>query len=119
MNLLRMNVLLIVSMVGLQKVNQHALYHLQSDQKSGLFFLYTLMTASSIGRSLEGHTIQSCSSISSIKEKVIPHTTPHPGSRSVLIMDNAKIHHHPVCLHDSCCLLCFIGRSNSVFKVWS
>ena len=57
--------------------------------------------------------------INFIKEKVIPHTTPHPGPRSVLIMDNAKIHHHPVCLQDSCCLLCFIGRSNSVCKRWS
>ena len=36
--------------------------------------------------------------INFIKEKVIPHTTPFPGPRSVLIMDNAKIHHHPVYL---------------------
>ena len=57
--------------------------------------------------------------INFIKEKVIPHTTLHPGPRSVLIMDNAKIHHHPICLQDSCCLLCFIGRSNSVCKRWS
>src|SRR5216117_2606647 len=36
--------------------------------------------------------------INFIKEKVIPHTTPFPGPMSVLIMDNAKIHHHLVCL---------------------
>jgi len=39
--------------------------------------------------------------INSIKEKIIPHTTPYPGLLSVLIIDNAKIHHHPVCLQDS------------------
>ena len=31
-----------------------------------------------------------------VREKVIPFTTPFPGPRSVLIMDNASIHHHPV-----------------------
>jgi hypothetical protein len=31
-----------------------------------------------------------------LEEHVIPHTTPFPGVRSVLIMDNAKIHHDEV-----------------------
>ena len=31
-----------------------------------------------------------------VREKVIPFTNPFPGPRSVLIMDNAAIHHHPV-----------------------
>jgi hypothetical protein len=33
-----------------------------------------------------------------IRNHVIPHTTPYPGPRSVLIMDNAKIHHSEVYL---------------------
>jgi len=28
-----------------------------------------------------------------LEEHVIPHTTPYPGPRSVLIMDNCRIHH--------------------------
>ena len=67
MNPLQMNVLSIVNLGGLQKVNRRALYLLQSDRKSGLFFLCTLTTASLIGISLEGHTIRWCSSISSTK----------------------------------------------------
>jgi len=31
-----------------------------------------------------------------LEEHVIPHTNPYPGPRSVLIMDNAKIHHDVV-----------------------
>ena len=31
-----------------------------------------------------------------LEEHVIPHTNPYPGPRSVLIMDNAKIHHDEV-----------------------
>ena len=31
-----------------------------------------------------------------LRDKVLPLITPYPGPRSVLIMDNAKIHHHPV-----------------------
>ena len=31
-----------------------------------------------------------------LEEQVIPHTNPYPGLRSVLIMDNAKIHHDEV-----------------------
>jgi DDE superfamily endonuclease len=31
-----------------------------------------------------------------VKKWVIPYTTPFPGPRSVLIMDNAKIHHNEV-----------------------
>jgi hypothetical protein len=31
-----------------------------------------------------------------LEEHVIPHTTPYPGLRSVLIMDNCKIHHDQV-----------------------
>ena len=31
-----------------------------------------------------------------LEDHVIPHTTPYPGPRSVLIMDNCKIHHDPV-----------------------
>ena len=31
-----------------------------------------------------------------LEEHVIPHTNPFPGPRSVLIMDNAKIHHDNV-----------------------
>ena len=31
-----------------------------------------------------------------LEEHVIPHTTPYPGPRSVLIMDNCKIHHDEV-----------------------
>lgn len=31
-----------------------------------------------------------------LEEHVIPHTTPYPGPRSVLIMDNCRIHHDEV-----------------------
>ena len=31
-----------------------------------------------------------------LEEHVIPHTNPYPGPQSVLIMDNAKIHHDEV-----------------------
>jgi DDE superfamily endonuclease len=31
-----------------------------------------------------------------LEQHVIPHTNPYPGPRSVLIMDNAKIHHDEV-----------------------
>jgi len=31
-----------------------------------------------------------------LEEHVIPHTNPYPGLRSVLIIDNAKIHHDEV-----------------------
>ena len=31
-----------------------------------------------------------------LEEHVIPHATPYPGPRSVLIMDNCKIHHDEV-----------------------
>jgi hypothetical protein len=31
-----------------------------------------------------------------LEEHVIPHTTPYPGPRSVLIRDNARIHHDEV-----------------------
>jgi DDE superfamily endonuclease len=31
-----------------------------------------------------------------LEEHVIPHTNPFPGIRSVLIMDNAKIHHDEI-----------------------
>jgi transposase len=30
-----------------------------------------------------------------LREKVLPQCTPYPGPRSILIMDNASIHHHP------------------------
>jgi hypothetical protein len=33
-----------------------------------------------------------------LQEHVVPHTNPFPGPRSVLIMDNAKIHHDEVLL---------------------
>ena len=33
-----------------------------------------------------------------LESHVIPHTTPFPGPRSVLIMDNVKMHHDPICL---------------------
>ena len=32
-----------------------------------------------------------------IRDFVLPKCTPWPGPRSVIIMDNAKIHHNPVC----------------------
>ena len=32
-----------------------------------------------------------------VRNHVIPHTNPFPGPRSVLCMDNAKIHHNEVC----------------------
>ena len=31
-----------------------------------------------------------------VKEHVIPYTNPFPGSKSILCMDNAKIHHNEV-----------------------
>ena len=32
-----------------------------------------------------------------LEDHVIPHSNPFPGCNSVLIMDNARIHHDPVC----------------------
>ena len=43
-----------------------------------------------------------------VKEHVIPYTNPFPGPRSVLCMDNAKIHHDKVHYHF---ILCINGRN--------
>lgn len=48
-----------------------------------------------------------------LEEHVIPHTTPYPGPRSILIMDNAKIH------HDEVPKISLESIDNSEFKIYA
>ena len=100
MNSYQINILSIISMVGLQTVNLHALYLLWSDPKCSLFFLYIVTYNSFINWEIVRGSYNLDIFINFIKEKVIPHTMPHSDPRSVLIIDNTKIDHRLVCLHN-------------------
>jgi hypothetical protein len=92
MKLLQMNTLFIADMDGQVKV-----YHasIKKSTKWSILPLYTydgFVDWKIIHGSFNGDSF-----IEFIEDHVIPHTNPYPGPRSVLIMDNAKIHHDEVC----------------------
>jgi len=64
-------------------------------QKDGQSFQFTLSMVSIVGILFRDHTHRNCS-LNSYVRKVLPCYIPYLGPRSILIMDNAQIHHFEV-----------------------
>jgi hypothetical protein len=102
MNLWPMNELSIANMDGRQLELYLLIYVLQSSLHVGQYFLYILLMDTLHESFYKAHIIAKLYEMF-IRDKVLPLCTTYPGPWSILVIDNAKIHHPQYRAIYTCC----------------
>ena len=66
---------------------------LLNTQKGCQCFQYTLLMFSMFGILFKDHILRNCLTNEFVHTKVLPCCTPYPGLMSILVINNARIHH--------------------------